>query len=151
MNFEFATAQRIVFGSGRLRQLPALVQGMGRRAALVTGSSAERIMPVFQALKENGANPAAFSIKGEPTTGRIAELARQAREQGCDFVVNLTNEGWFAYTSELEQLLAISVFRAVENRVGVLRAGNTGITVAIPPTGVLHHLRQGRGGGSEEG
>ena len=87
MNFEFATAQRIVFGSGQLRQLPALVQGMGKRAALVTGSSAERIMPVFQALKENGANPAAFSIKGEPTTGRIAELARQAREQGCDFVV----------------------------------------------------------------
>lgn len=87
MNFEFATAQRIVFGSGQLRQLPALVQGMGCRAALVTGSSAERIRPVFQALEESGANPAAFSIKGEPTTGRIAELARQAREQGCDFVV----------------------------------------------------------------
>jgi len=60
---------------------------MGRRAALVTGSSAERIAPVFQSLKESGAHPAAFSIKGEPTTERIAELARQAREQGCDFVV----------------------------------------------------------------
>jgi alcohol dehydrogenase class IV len=54
---------------------------------LVTGGSAERIRPVFEALKKNGADPAAFSIKGEPTTGRIAELAQQAREQGCDFVV----------------------------------------------------------------
>ena len=87
MSFEFATAQRIVFGAGKLRDLPNLAEGMGRRAALVTGSSAERIAPVFQTLKESGANPAAFSIKGEPTTERIAELARQAREQGCDFVV----------------------------------------------------------------
>ena len=87
MDFEFATAQRIVFGSGKVRDLPTLTKGMGRHAALVTGSSAERIAPVFQTLKESGANPAAFSIKGEPTTGRIAELARQAREQGCDFVV----------------------------------------------------------------
>lgn len=87
MDFEFATAQRIVFGSGRLRELPTLIKGMGTRAALVTGSSAERIMPVFQALKNGGANPAAFSIAGEPTTVRIATLARQAREQGCDFVV----------------------------------------------------------------
>ena len=87
MDFEFATAQRIIFGSGKLRDLPTLSAGMGRRAALVTGSNAERIMPVFQMLKKNGANPAAFSIKGEPTTERIAELARQARELGCDFVV----------------------------------------------------------------
>lgn len=87
MDFEFATAQRIVFGSGKVRDLPTLTKGMGRRGALVTGSSAERIAPVFQALKKCGTNPAAFSIKGEPTTDRIAELARQAREQGCDFVV----------------------------------------------------------------
>ena len=87
MNFEFATAQRIVFGSGRLRDLPTLIEGMGRRAALITGTNAERIAPVFYLLKNAGSNPAAFSISGEPTTDRIAELARQARQQGCDFVV----------------------------------------------------------------
>jgi alcohol dehydrogenase class IV len=87
MNFEFATAQRIIFGSGTLRELPNLTEGMGQHAALVTGSSSDRIAPVFQALKESGAEPTVFSIKGEPTTGHIAELARQAREQGCDFVV----------------------------------------------------------------
>jgi alcohol dehydrogenase class IV len=87
MNFEFATAQRIIFGSGRLRELPVLIKGMGQRAALVTGSSAERLMPVFEALKKSGVDSAAFSITGEPTIDRITELARQARDQGCDFVI----------------------------------------------------------------
>ncbi len=87
MNFEFATAQRIIFGPGQLRELPALAKTMGSRAALVTGSNAERITPVFQALKNSGTNPAAFSITEEPTTDRIATIAAQARDQKCDFVV----------------------------------------------------------------
>ncbi len=87
MNFEFASAQRIIFGSGQLSKLPTLIKGMGKRAAFVTGANAERIMPVFKILKENGANPAAFSIKGEPTIERIETLAQQARELECDFVV----------------------------------------------------------------
>lgn len=87
MNFEFATARRIIFGPGKLKELPTLAAAMGRRPALVTGANAERIMPIFQALKAGGMDPAAFSISGEPTTNRIAVLARQAREQGCDFVV----------------------------------------------------------------
>jgi len=87
MHFEFATAQRILFGPGKLRELPEISRSLGTRAALVTGSSAERVAPVFEALKNSGANPAAFSITAEPTTGRIAAMAAQARELGCDFVV----------------------------------------------------------------
>ncbi|MBT8042506.1 MAG: iron-containing alcohol dehydrogenase [Pontiella sp.] len=87
MIFEFATAQRILFGCGTLRELPGLIPGTGRRVALITGSSAERVAPVFKALKECGAEPAAFSVSGEPTTDRINTLARQAREQQCDMVV----------------------------------------------------------------
>ncbi|HSR88562.1 MAG TPA: iron-containing alcohol dehydrogenase [Pontiella sp.] len=87
MNFEFATAQRILFGPGRLRELPALCQSLGTRAALVTGSNAERITPVFETLRNCGANPAAFSIIAEPTTQRMASISTQAREAGCDFVV----------------------------------------------------------------
>lgn len=87
MNFEFATAQRIIFGPGQLRELPILIKGMGQRAAFITGRNAERIMPVFQALKTYGANPAAFSIVGEPDTERIATLATQARDLGCDYVI----------------------------------------------------------------
>ena len=87
MHFEFATAQRIIFGSGQLRELPILIKEMGSRAAFITGTHAERIMPVFQALKKYGADPAAFSISGEPTTDRIITLVQQARELGCDYVI----------------------------------------------------------------
>jgi alcohol dehydrogenase class IV len=87
MNFEFATAQRIIFGPGQLRELPVISKTLGTRAALVTGSSAERGTPVFEALRKNGANPAEFNITEEPTTDRIAAITAQARELGCDFVV----------------------------------------------------------------
>ena len=87
MNFEFATAQRIIFGPGQLNTLPVTIEGLGKRAALVTGSNPERIAPVFRMLQNGNANPAAFSIKGEPTVDRIAELSSRARELGCDFVV----------------------------------------------------------------
>ncbi|BBM86075.1 apolipoprotein N-acyltransferase [Candidatus Uabimicrobium amorphum] len=59
-------------------------------------------------------------------------------KKGCQFVVNVTNEGWFALSSEIEQITANSIFRAIENRVGVLRVGNSGVTLAIPPTGKLN-------------
>ncbi len=68
-----------------------------------------------------------------------SEDVRILRQQGCQFLVNMTNEGWFMHTAELEQLLQISIFRAVENRMGVLRSGNTGITLNIPPTGILNY------------
>ncbi|MBN2164502.1 MAG: iron-containing alcohol dehydrogenase [Pontiellaceae bacterium] len=87
MNFEFATARRIIFGAGKLNTLPELASSLGQRAAFITGSNAERIAPVFIALKRAGANPAAFSISEEPTTTRIATIAEQARSHGCDYVV----------------------------------------------------------------
>ncbi|WP_372369131.1 apolipoprotein N-acyltransferase [Candidatus Uabimicrobium sp. HlEnr_7] len=58
-------------------------------------------------------------------------------KKGCQFVVNVTNEGWFSLSSEIEQITANSIFRAIENRIGVLRVGNSGVTLAIPPNGKL--------------
>jgi apolipoprotein N-acyltransferase len=52
---------------------------------------------------------------------------------GADFMVNLTNEAWFERTWASRQLLAMSVYRAVENGVPLLRSANTGISVAIDP------------------
>ena len=53
----------------------------------------------------------------------------------ADLLINLSNDGWFLYRSELPQHLAIAVFRAVENRVGLVRSVNTGISAAIDPKG----------------
>ena len=57
----------------------------------------------------------------------------------CDFLLNLSNDGWFPHSWELPQHLAASVFRAVENRVGVARAVNTGISCFVDPDGRVHH------------
>jgi apolipoprotein N-acyltransferase len=55
-----------------------------------------------------------------------------------DFLVNLSNDGWFIHSAELPQHLAIGVFRAVENRTGMARAVNTGISGFIDPNGRIY-------------
>ncbi len=63
------------------------------------------------------------------------ELARQFVNKGADFLVNITNDAWFGHTTEAAQHLAASVFRAVENRVYLVRSANTGISGFIDPRG----------------
>ena len=40
MNFEFATAARIVFGAGKLKELPAIASEFGKRVLFVQSRSA---------------------------------------------------------------------------------------------------------------
>jgi len=61
----------------------------------------------------------------------FAELFRSFVHKGADFMLNLTHEGWFGDSAAPYQLAAINVFRAVENRVPVARAANTGISCFI--------------------
>jgi len=64
-------------------------------------------------------------------------------EKRADFLLNISNDGWFGRGVQQPQHLAICVFRAVENRVGIARAVNTGISGFIQPDGRLHHLVHG--------
>ncbi len=57
-----------------------------------------------------------------------------------DFLVNISNDGWFGRGVQQPQHLAICVFRAVENRVGIARAVNTGISAMIDPNGTVHNV-----------
>jgi apolipoprotein N-acyltransferase len=63
------------------------------------------------------------------------DLFRKFVLKGSQFMVNLTNEAWFGKTSASQQFLSMSVFRAVENRVSLLRCANSGITSIIDPLG----------------
>jgi apolipoprotein N-acyltransferase len=62
---------------------------------------------------------------------------RTLRQQGeePDFLVNLTNDGWFWGSSELDQHLTCAVFRAVEMRKPFLIAANTGFSASIDADG----------------
>lgn len=73
-------------------------------------------------------------------------LARRFTRRGADLLVNMTNDAWFKDSSEPEQHLQASVFRAVENRVNLVRSANTGVSCFINPWGkVLSRVRDASG------
>ena len=63
------------------------------------------------------------------------ELVRERCKRGADFLVNITNDAWFGKTTAPYQHAQASVFRAVENRVPVVRAANTGLSCFISAEG----------------
>jgi alcohol dehydrogenase class IV len=87
VNFEFATAARIVFGPGTLRQIGPLAREFGRRALVVTGRTSSRAEPLLEQLAGAGVASASFTIPGEPTTEEVAQGIAQARASGCDSVI----------------------------------------------------------------
>ncbi|MEF8787877.1 MAG: apolipoprotein N-acyltransferase, partial [Planctomycetota bacterium] len=65
-------------------------------------------------------------------------LVRGMVRDGADYLVNITEEGWYHIPGEMDQHVAMAVFRAVENRTTVVRAGNTGISCFIGPSGEIY-------------
>ncbi|MEW6426707.1 MAG: apolipoprotein N-acyltransferase [Thermodesulfobacteriota bacterium] len=65
------------------------------------------------------------------------ELARAQVTAGADLLVNITNDAWFGRSNAAYQHLAMAVLRAVENRRGLARAANTGISGFISPAGEI--------------
>ena len=87
MRFEFATATRIIFGPGSVREVPALARAMGDRALVVTGSSVERAQLLIGQLGEERIRCVTFAIPGEPTTAIVTQGVALARQEGCNLVI----------------------------------------------------------------
>lgn len=79
-----------------------------------------------------------------PYVGRNFALDPQGHKR-VDWLVNISNDGWFVRfkeepprvipSTELPQHAAICAFRAVENRLPIIRSVNTGISCLIESTG----------------
>jgi apolipoprotein N-acyltransferase len=54
-----------------------------------------------------------------------------------DLLINLSNDGWFHGSAELDMHLASGVFRAIENRVPLARAANTGLSALVDGNGEI--------------
>jgi alcohol dehydrogenase class IV len=87
MRFEFATATRILFGSGSVREVAPAAAGMGTRALMVTGASTERAAPLVRDLEIAGVACLPFAVAGEPTLELIRRGAAYARRERCELVV----------------------------------------------------------------
>ncbi|OGD25874.1 MAG: apolipoprotein N-acyltransferase [Candidatus Aminicenantes bacterium RBG_19FT_COMBO_65_30] len=62
-------------------------------------------------------------------------LVRKFVRNGADFLVTITNDGWYGKTSAPHQHWAQAVVRAVENRRYLLRAATTGVSGFVDPFG----------------
>ena len=63
------------------------------------------------------------------------DLVRKFVKKGADFLVTITNDGWYGKSSAPFQHFAIAVVRAVENRRFLLRSATTGVSGIIDPYG----------------
>ena len=86
LSFEFATAARILFGEGRVRDVGAIAAELGSHALLVESGSG-RAEPVVAVLHEHGVATTRLHVRGEPTTTLVEQGAEHARRNGCDHVI----------------------------------------------------------------
>ena len=103
---------------------------------------------------ESGARPAAFEladvrVKTSPLIcfeDIFPHLARTA-DDDTDFLINLTNDGWFGQSAQQWQHAAAAAFRAVENGLPLLRSCNNGLTCWIDSRGRLRQILRDKTGG----
>lgn len=87
MNFEFATATRIVFGAGKLKAIGGLARGFGKHALVVTGKNPTRADALLKRLAAEGIATTTFAVPGEPTVKLVEEGIASAKASHCDFVI----------------------------------------------------------------
>ncbi|MFH1716680.1 MAG: iron-containing alcohol dehydrogenase [Planctomycetota bacterium] len=88
MRFEFATAGRIIFGRGTIKDVAPLSAEMGKLACVVTGSTSERAEPLLEQLDAQGIKCVTFSVSGEPTAALAKAAVDTARRAKCDMVIS---------------------------------------------------------------
>jgi len=87
MNFEFATATRIVFGWGAAGCIGAEASALGRHALVLTGARADRSTPLLRQLENHHVRHTPFRVAQEPTIEMVLAAAGLASDSGCDLVI----------------------------------------------------------------
>ena len=87
VNFEFATAGRIVFGPGCLHGALAELPRYGKRALVVTGSRRERAAALLDRLAEVGIPCRVHGVSGEPSIDTALALVADGRQFGADLII----------------------------------------------------------------
>lgn len=87
MRFEFATANRVLFGPGTIQEAGAIARSLGNRALVVTGAHPGRGGPLLASLHGAGVGVCTYAVPGEPTLDTIRDGCAVARAERCDVVV----------------------------------------------------------------
>lgn len=67
-------------------------------------------------------------------------LAREYVSDDTDFLLNLTNNGWFGESAAQWQHAATAAFRAIENGLPLVRCANNGLSCWVDPLGNMHAI-----------
>jgi len=101
-----------------------------------------------------GTGPEEFNLKelGVRTSVLICfedifpHLGREDVKPETDFLVNITNDGWFGESAEQWQQATAALFRTIENRVPLVRCCNNGVSCWIDAQGRIRDvLRDAQG------
>ena len=87
ISFEFATANRVIFGAGRLNELGGLIEPRAGQLFVVRGRSSKAIQRLREILSSRQSQLTEYEVHGEPTVEVIREGINSAR--GCDLVIGL--------------------------------------------------------------
>src|SRR5258705_10501792 len=87
MRFEFATAERIIFGPGTHEEFGSMAGEFGKRALVVHGSHAARTKPLLAGIEAAKMEYSCFEVRGEPTVEQITDGVDQARQAESDLVI----------------------------------------------------------------
>lgn len=89
MRFEFATATRIIFGPGTLRESGALAAALGRQALVVLGVSELLAAPLLEQLTTHQLAVVPLPVTGEPEVALVRSGTALAQAEACDLVIAL--------------------------------------------------------------
>jgi alcohol dehydrogenase class IV len=87
MNFEFATATRIIFGAGVIKQVGQGVKHIGRRALVVTGKDPQRAEKLISNLAASSVSASIFPVAGEPDISTVENGVAFAKKKNCGLVI----------------------------------------------------------------
>jgi alcohol dehydrogenase class IV len=89
MRFEFATAQRVIFGPGVARDAGRLAKELGRRALVVGGRDPHRAEFLIELLRQSGVAAVFFPVAGEPDLEIVKQGVERAAIEKCDIVIGI--------------------------------------------------------------
>jgi alcohol dehydrogenase class IV len=130
MHFEFATASRILFGSGALDQSIPILRSWGAKALLVTGRTRARSARLEDLLAREQIEAIHFAVPGEPSIETIEEGLSTATRARCQFVIG------FGGGSAIDAAKAIAALAAnpapMTDYLEVIGAGKSLLHPSLP-------------------
>ncbi|MFZ0532892.1 MAG: iron-containing alcohol dehydrogenase [Anaerolineales bacterium] len=89
MQFEFATAAKIIFGAGKINSIGTLIEDYGNRVLIITGAPQSISEKLLNLLNLSEANHCLIKIDNEPTVAVVREVVERARKISTNLVIGI--------------------------------------------------------------